>query len=147
MAGIETNIFPITNLAALSSRYRRYRVKGLTPDQAEYYQNRQHLNRKLSYMLKKPVVVVEHEGAPHVVVRDDAGEWPSPLELVRTFVRFEPVPGTFDLDYTARSPENDEICLRFLQFMLQAPLHSHPELWQPKAGQAFFRKEPAHSTA
>lgn len=147
MAGIETNIFPITNLAALSSRYRRYRVKGLTPDQTEYYQNRQHLNRKLSYMLKKPVVVVEHEGAPHVVVRDDAGELPSPLELVRTFVRFEPVPGTFDLDYTVRSPENDEICLRFLQFMLQAPLHSHPELWQPKAGQAFFRKEPAHSTA
>lgn len=147
MAAIETNVFPITNLASLSSRYRIYRVKGLTPDQNEYYQNRQLLNRKLSYLLKKPVVVIDREGAPHVVVRDDAGEFPSPLELVRAFVRFERLPGTFELDYTVRSPENDEICLRFLQFMLQEPLHSHPDLWQPKAGQAFFCKEPVHSTA
>src|SRR5215212_3808164 len=140
MAAIETNVFPITNLAAISSRYRIYRVKGLTPDQSEYYQNRQHLNRKLSYLLKKPVVVIDRDGMPHVVVRDDAGELPSPLELVRAFVRFERLPGTFDLDYTVRSPENNEICLRFLQFMLQEPLHSHPDLWQPKAGQAFFEE-------
>jgi hypothetical protein len=146
MAGIETNIFPITNLASLSSRYRLYRVKGLTPDQTEYYQNRQHLKRKLSYLLRKPVTVIDREGVPHVVVREDAGELPSPLELVRTFVRFESLPGAFDLDYSERSSENDEICLRFLQFMLQEPLHSHPDLWQPKAGQAFFKKEPAYAT-
>ena len=147
MAGIETNIFPITNLASLSSCYRLYRIKGLTADQTEYYQNRQHLKRKLSYLLRKPVTIIDREGVPHVVVRADADDLPSPLELVRTFVRFEPLPGTFDLDYTVRSPENDEICLRFLQFMLQEPLHSHSELWQPKAGQAFFPKDPAYSTA
>jgi len=146
MPGIETNTFPITNLSSLSSRYRLYKVKGLTSDQDEYYHNRQLLTRKLSYLLKKPVTVVNYEGLPHVVVRADADNLPSPFELVRAFVRFEAVGGTFDLDYTKRSPENDEICLRFLQFMLQEPLHSRPELWQPKAGYAFFSKEAAYST-
>src|ERR1051325_10659822 len=134
MPRIESNVFPVTNLQALSSRYRLYKVRGLNSDQAEYYHNRQLLTRKLSYLLKKPVTVVDHEGAPHVVVRNDASEVPSSLELVRTFVRLDAVEGTFDLDYTRRSPETDEICLRFLQFMLQQPLYSQPDLWQPKAG-------------
>ena len=146
MPGIESNVFPITNLASLTSRYRLYRVRGLSPDQPEYYHNRQLLIRKLSYTLKKPVTVVDYEGGPHVVVRDDASAVPASLELVRAFVRLDAVDGTFDLDYTKRSPQNDEICLRFLQFMLQQPLYSQPELWQPKAGHAFFNKQPSYST-
>ena len=30
MGQIETNVFPILNLAELNSQYRRYRIKGLT---------------------------------------------------------------------------------------------------------------------
>jgi len=68
------------------------------------------------------------------------------MSLVRVPVCFEPVGDSFEVDYTVRSPENDEICMRFLQFMLQEPLHARPDLWQPKAGDAFFTKAPVHST-
>ncbi len=47
MTGLETNIFPITNLAELSSTYRLYLIRGLRQDQAEYHQNRQIIARKL----------------------------------------------------------------------------------------------------
>jgi hypothetical protein len=144
MTGLETNIFPITNLTELSSNYRLYRIKGLSPDQNEYYQNSHHIARKLSYLLKNPVTVIERQERPYLVVRNDADEPPSPFPLVRTAVMFERCRDTITLDYTMRSPENDKICLRFIQFMLQEPLRSHPELWQPRSGQPFFKKKPDH---
>jgi hypothetical protein len=146
MPRIETNDFAITNLESLSSRYRLYRIKGLKRDHSEYYANRQHIIRKLSYSLRKPVTIIERDEVPHLVVRDDAKEIASSMSLVRVPVYFEPVDGSFDVDYTLRSPDNDEICLRFLQFMLQEPLHSHPDLWQPKSGGAFFKKTFVHAT-
>ena len=146
MPRIETNDFAITNLGSLSSRYRLYRIKGLSREHSEYYANQQHIIRKLSYALRKPVTIILRDEVPHLVVRDDAGEIASPMSLVRTPVYFEPVGDTFEVDYTLRSPENDEICLRFLQFMLQEPLHSHPDLWQPKSGGAFFEKNFLHRT-
>ena len=146
MTGLETNIFSILNLKELSSEYRLYRIKGLNADQNEYYQNCQHIKRKLSFRLQKPVTIIEREKTPYLVVRADAGEPPSPFPLVRTAVYFEPYPGNIQIDYSVRSSENDEICLRFLQFMLQEPLRSHPDLWQPAAGQPFFKKTPLNST-
>jgi len=146
MTGYETNIFPITNLAELSSDYKLYQIKGLHPDQNEYYQNCQVLKRRLSYSLKKPVTVIERDGIPYLVIRADAAEPSSPFPLVRTAVTFERCPGTLKLDYNARKPQDDEICIRFLQFMLQAPLRSHPDLWQPGAGQPFFEKQATSTT-
>jgi hypothetical protein len=145
MARIETNDFAITNLSELSSRYHLYRIKGLNREHGEYYANRQHIIRKLSFLLKKPVTVVERDEVPYLVVRDDAGDLPPSMTFVRVPVFFERVGDSFEVDYTLRSPENDEICLRFLQFMIQAPLHSHHDLWQPKSGGAFFKKTHVHS--
>lgn len=140
--GLETNIFPIVNLSDLSSAYRLYRIRGLHPEQSEYYQNCQTLKRRLSFAFGSPVTIIDHHDKPHLVLRDDAPEPVSPYPLVRTSVYFEEVPGTMQLDYTVRSPQCDEICLRFLQFMLQAPLSSYLELWRPGAGRPFFEKTP-----
>jgi hypothetical protein len=145
MRGIETNIFPIENLGDLAANYRMYRVRGLLPEQPEYYQNRQALARKMSYALRTPATIIDRPDGPHLIVRSDAGEPESPLMLVRTTVYLDPVPGTFSLDFRARSPENDELSTRFLQFMLQAPLLASPKLWQPASGQPFFEKTPAES--
>jgi hypothetical protein len=142
MMGLETNLFPIINLDDLSSACRLYRIRGLLPDQSEYYQNCQTLKRRLSFALGSPVTIIDHGGRPHLVLRDDAPEPVSPYPLVRTTVYFERVPGTMYLDYTVRSHRCDEIRLRFLQFMLQAPLSSHVELWRPGAGRPFFEKAP-----
>ena len=146
MSGLETNVFPITNLQDLSAEYNLYRVRGLNADQDEYYANREILKRRLSYLLKKPVTLIDRNDAPHVVVRSDAPPLPSPYPLVRVAVQFELVSERLKLDYADCSPENDEICLRFLQFTLQAPLRSHPQLWQPGAGQPFFKKTPEFTT-
>jgi len=138
---VEANIFAIENLEDLSSLYRLYRIKGLYPEHPEYYQNRQAVIRKLSYKLRNPVTVIDHDSAPHLVVRDDAPMLIDPLSLVRAKVEFEPIPETLELDYTRRSPENDIICLRFLNFMLQAALRARAGLWQPSSGQPFFPRE------
>ncbi len=143
MTGLQSNVFPILNLAELSSGYRLYRIRGLAREHQQYYQNLQIIGRRLSYSLKNPVTVVEHDGHPQLVLRDDAPEPESPFQLVRTIVYFDPLPGTHRLDFMLRNPENDAICLRFLQFMLQAPLGANPKLWQPGSGKPFFDKTPA----
>jgi hypothetical protein len=138
--GLETNVFRIVNLASLTSKYKLYRIKGLNNAPDQYYQNRQNVIRKLSFSLKAPVTIIDRDGSPHLVVVSTAKAPPNNLSVVRTNVTFEPCPGEFNLDYTVRSPDNDRICTRFLDFWLQGVLFEHPDLWQPSAGKAFFRK-------
>ncbi len=137
---LETNIFRIVNLAALSSKYKLYRIKGLNNAPDEYYQNRQNIIRKLSFSLKAPITIIDRDEMPYLVVSNTAKEPPNNLPVVRTNVTFEPYPGEFILDYTLRTPENDRICTRFLDFWLQGVLFARSDLWQPSAGKAFFRK-------
>ena len=143
MAELESNIFPIANLDEISSKYRMYYLKGLHPSHTEYYQNRQHIINKLSRQLKHPVTIIEQDRMPYLVVRDDLKfDPPSPLDVIRTKpVVLERCPKIFELDYSDRSPVNDAICLRFLQFAIQGRLYRNKKLWQPYAGGAFFEKE------
>lgn len=143
---IETNVFPIINLNELTSAYRLYRIRGLQKMQPEYYQNCQALIKKLSFALRSPVTVIHRDADTFLVVRDDAAQPPSPFPLVRTTAYFDRVEGQQHLDFAVRNPENDEICLRFLQFMLQTPLSGNPTLWQPAAGKPFFRRIPADTS-
>lgn len=142
MTSLETNIFPITNLAELSSEYKLYRIKGLSKSQNEYYQNRQTIIEKLSYKLQNPVTIIERDGVPHLVVLNTGAVPPQNMAGVRATVAFEQYPGLFKLDYTIRSLENDIICLRFLDFMIQSPLRVNKELWSPGAGQPYFKVTP-----
>lgn len=142
MTDIETNIFPIENLDDLKLRYDTYRVRNLSRDQDEYFQNRDALTRDLSYKLKVPVLVIERTDGPYLVVPDNATNVPEQFPLVRTYVRLEKVAAGTPLDFNVRSPENDAICLRFIQFMMQAPLFNNIKLWQPSSGMGFFEKLP-----
>jgi hypothetical protein len=144
MTALETNVFPITNLKELSAGYRLYHIRGLRAEQDEFFQNQQTLIRRMSYRLHSPVTIVSRDGEPHLAVRDDAPEPPSPVSLVRAHAYLKPVPGTFRLDVSRRSPETDAICLRFLQFVLQEPLRQDSRLWQPSSGRPFFFKEPCY---
>src|SRR3954454_18703199 len=128
MTALETNVFPITNLKELSAGCRLYRIRGLRADQDEFFQNQQALIRRLSYRLHSPVTIVSRGGEPHLAVREDAPEPPSPVSLVRATAYLDRVPGDLRLDFASRSPETDPICLRFLQFVLQEPLHRDARL-------------------
>ena len=142
MTRLETNIYSITNLGDLSARYRLAEVAGLRPDQAEYFQNRQTLERRLSYSLKKPVLVVERDGIPFVVVPEEVALLPAEVELVRVVVQLRLRDERLDLDYSKRGSD-DPIALRFLRFLIQAPLGRDARLWQPQSGYPFFERAPA----
>ncbi len=142
MSEIETNIFRILNLRELSSAYRMYEVLNLHEDQEEYYQNSQLITRKLSYQLRSPVVVIEENHKPILIVKEGAPPPPKDMVVFRNHVEFKELPGQFTLDYSVRSSKNDAIAIRFLSFLLQTPLYSNPALWQPAAGQAFFERQP-----
>ena len=145
MSTLETNVFPITNLSELSASYRLYRIRGLRPEHPQYFHNRQAVVSKLSYGLRSPVTIIDRDGTPHAVIRDDADEPSSPVKLVRATAILERVAGDFRLDFATRSRETDGICLRFLNFMLQPSLRRHTELWQPGAGQPFYFKSPCRT--
>jgi hypothetical protein len=142
MTDIETNIFPILNLDDLKLNYDTYRVRNLRRDQDEYFQNRDALTRDLSYKLKVPVLVVERSDGPYLIVPGDVANVPQKFPLVRTYVYLDKVESGIPLDFNIRNPENDAICLRFIQFMMQAPLFRNNRLWQPSSGMGFFEKSP-----
>lgn len=149
MSRTGTNDFVIRNLETLSTRYRLYGLRGLNRDSErerdrnEYYQNCQYFIRKLSYLLRQPATIIEREGMPYLVIPDEVTLMPTSLPLARgKMAYFDRLSEIFELDYTKRSPENDQICLRFLEFLIQKPLFNHPDLWQPKSGAPFFKKGP-----
>lgn len=146
MVGLETNIFAIGNLNRLSANYRLYRIKGLRPDQAEYYQNRQHITNNLSRKLKSPILTLLRGEETYLVVREDVKALPDRYELVRTRVQFETASDLLPLDFTIRDPDNDAICVRFLQFAVQEVLYNCPTLWQPGTGRPFFEYTPVDAT-
>lgn len=138
----ETNTFSILNLRELSSDYRLYEIRGLHPDQDEYYRNLQVIVRRLSSELKNPVTVIERDSKAFLVVRADANGVPNEMNVIRRPVKLLQTSETLKLDYTKRSELNDIICTRFLTFAVQAPLYKNLALWQPSSGGPFYFKKP-----
>ena len=137
---LESNVFRITNADALSSKYRLYRIKGLDNAPDEHYQNRQAIIKKLSFSLMSPVTIIERDGRYFLVIQSGSKAPPASMSVTRTVVTFEPCDSEIVLDFAVRSPENDRICLRFLDFWIQGVLFPSTEFWQPSAGKPFFRK-------
>ncbi len=144
MGEVATNIFPITNLRELSSHYQLHCIKGLSPTHPEYYQNRQIIQKQLSYDLQNPVLVLERDGIPYLVVRSDMQYKLPPRFVIATgkAVSFEQSFTSQKLDYIARSEQNDAICLRFLQFAIQGSIRQYHDLWQTQSGRPFYKKTP-----
>jgi len=142
MTRLETNIFLITNLSELKCEYRLYAIRGLSTEQDEYNRNVQILIRDLSYRLRSPVTVIVRDSKPHLVLRTDAAEPPSPFQLVRTTAYFERTDEVLTLDYQNRTAETGRIGERFLQFAVQGALGFDRELWQPVRGKPFFLRQP-----
>ena len=143
MTGLETNVFPILNLSELVTTYVLCKIRGLNPEQPEYYQNRQALIRKLSFSLRSPATIIERDEEPWLVLPGNVTPPPSPYPLVRTSVYFDPPTEERVIDFSTREAANDEIGRRFLQFLLQQPLTTNPRLWQPGAGLPFYERTTA----
>ncbi len=141
MKGLETNIFNIENIAEFSARYRLYKILNLDRNQDEYFQNKAQIVRQISFQLRTSAIIIEIEGIPHLVLSERGPEPPSPYDLVRTVVIFEKV-GVLPIDFTERSVNNDDICLRFLNFALQSEVWKNRALWQLGSGTPFYERNP-----
>ncbi len=129
MSTTGTNEFAILNLNELSTKYKLFAIKGLKNNsddekaRNDYYQNRQYLIKKLSFKLRQPITIIEREESPFLVVPEKVLVPMSQMVGGEKEVYFDPLHETFTLNYTERSSENDKICLRFLEFLVQTPLH------------------------
>ncbi len=142
MSQIETNVFQLLNLAALESQYRRYRIKGLTSSQVDYERNVQILKRDISLRLKSPVTVTEDDGELYLIVPVDCGDPPSPYQVSNTTAYFESTPDVTTLDYMNPTRDTEQICLRFLQFMINGLFYHNNRYWQSSSGSPQFERTP-----
>jgi hypothetical protein len=142
MNKLETNIYRIENLSTLSAKYQLHRVRGLSPEQEDYHRNLSILTTKLSRELLSPVVVLERDGSPFIVIRDGDKEPKSPQMLVRRTVYLDKQPDTLELNFGKLDEITRPIALRFLQFAAQGALRRQSGLWQPSVGGACFDKQP-----
>src|SRR5262245_27742850 len=131
----EVNVYSISNLHELSSSYRLYQIRGLSPDQNEYHQNKQSIVRRVSFALRAPATIIKRDGSDFLVLPADCREVPpSPFILFRGLV-VEFIPKeVFELDFAKSERETDDIRTRFLQFEIQSSLFRNPKLWQPESG-------------
>lgn len=141
-----TNVFPILNLDKLSCKYRLFKIKGLLEESTDYEKNKNIIIKKLSSKLSHPVTVIEKEHIPYLVIRDEAdviAKLPKELPLVANPAAiFEHSEEVMFLDFNSKDSASKEICLRFLNFDLNAEISKKPSLWRPAAGKAFFKKIP-----
>ncbi len=141
MTDLETNLYPITNLAALTSQYRLYRITGLSRESDEYEANKQAIVKKLRFGFRKPAGIITINEQPHLALRDDAPEPPAAMQVIREVAHFEKLPQTFTLDFEHPTPETAALRTEFLQFAIQGALFKTAHLWQPQAGDAFFERQ------
>ena len=147
MGQIETNVFEILNLGELESQYRRHRIRGLTSDHVDFERIVQVLTRDLSQRLKSPVTVTEDDSELYLIVPVDSGNPPSPFQVSNTTVYFEPTSGVTTLDYANPKPDAEQICLRFLQSMINGYFYQDRRYWQPSSGYPQFERKPVLTKA
>ena len=141
MTEFETNLYAITNLHSLTSRYRLYRINGLTRDSDEYEANKHAIIKKLRFGFRKPAGIITINDEPHLALRADAPEPPPAMQVVREVAHFEKLDETFTLDFEHSTPETATSRAEFLQFAIQGALFKRAGLWQPQAGDAFFERQ------
>lgn len=139
-----TNIFRIENLSDISAQYRAYDFKGLKKGK-DYQENKQFLIKKFSNTLRHPVMIIEIDGEPKLIVKNDESilsKIKTEYDFGRLYIHLYLSDKIFELDFENPSVEVKKICLRFLQFDLNGELRRNPNLWQPGTGEPFFLKSP-----
>ena len=142
----ETNLFKLTGLETVSTSYQLFEIQGPPELGPEYYAGVSRLVRTLSRKFQAPFTSIQRGdvmllAAPEAV----CGSIAEHHNLARWVATLKPLGDSIDIDCSESSDELDPIRLRFLNFMIQSPLFSHAELWQPRAGDAFYYRKPAET--
>lgn len=139
-----TNAFPIT-FESETCPYRTWTIVGLDEDDHAFEQNRIALRRLVSQDVRGPAEIERgDDGRITVYVPDGCGEPAETYDLVPRVASLRPGdPGV--LRVTADDATSRRLATRFLQSAVSAPLWKSRDLWQPRAGRAFYGKAAANA--
>ena len=84
--------------------------------------------------------MTEDGGELYLIVSVDSGEPPSPFQVSNTTAYFEPTSDITTLDYVNPTPDAEQICMRFLQFMINGLFYHDRRYWQPSSGYPQFER-------
>jgi hypothetical protein len=145
MSTLETNVFRIENANELSAPYRLHRVRGLSPEQEDYYRNLNILALKLRREMRSPVCAVQRNGETFVVLRESDAEPRAQHMLIRRAVYLEKSDEIFTLDFAKLDNDTRPVALRFLQSAVDGALQSQHHFWRANAGSAHLLKQPSET--
>ncbi|KCZ52627.1 argonaute/piwi family protein [Hyphomonas pacifica] len=140
----ETNIYELSGLETVSTSYRLFELQGAPEFSPEYYAGVSRLVRTLSRRHQAPFTSIQR-GETMLLAAPEAlsGDLAEHHNLARWVATLKSLGDSIEIDCSVSGDELDPIRLRFLNFMIQSPLFNHGELWQPRAGDAFYYRKPA----
>lgn len=140
----ETNIYKLEGLHTLSASYRLFEVRGNVEPGPDYYAGVTRLQRSLTRQYQQPFAVIERGEVLLLAVPEGiADQIVKHHNLVRWVAQLQPAGDTIEIDCSLDGDDLDPVRLRFLDFVVQTPLYKSNDLWRPRAGDAFYHREPA----
>jgi hypothetical protein len=140
----ETNLYRLLNLDRLSARYQLFEISGEYERGPEYYAGITRLQRRLSRKHGAAIAPLQRGDQMLLAVPEPVcNQLEKNQDMGRWLATLKPVGAPLDIDFVESGDEKDPIRLRFLNFMLQSWLFDNKELWQPRAGDAFFYRRPS----
>ena len=141
---IETNLYRLVGLETVTARYRLFEIRGNDVPEAQYYAGVTRLQRTLTRDFQRPFALVKSGDTMRLAAPEDvADQIPTDYNLVRWVASLRPVGDTIEIDCSVDGDDLDPVRLRFLNFIVQTPLYRSNDLWRPRAGDAFYHREPA----
>lgn len=143
----ESNIFRLEGLETVSTSYRLFDVLSPLEKGSEYYAGITRLQRRLSREHQAPFAVLQRDETMLLAVPQNVSEnLVEHHNMGRWVATLKPLDDAIEIDCSVNGDDLDVIRLRFLNFLLQSPLYHNGELWQPRAGDAFYSRKPAESS-
>jgi hypothetical protein len=137
------NLFEITNLAELQTRYRLVDLDGTFGEGDLADQNLSLLAKRVAYREQAPVALVRPGGCPALAVPADLELTEREYQLTPDVVTLLPQRETHALELNKLSAETERIGISFLSIHLRTPLMRKPGLWSSGA-HTYFSKRPVN---
>src|SRR5271157_378147 len=137
------NLFQITNLQELKTRFRLVEIDGTYGADDLADQNLSYLAKRVAYTERAPVAVVYRKGKPFLAVPADLTFGTDEYQLTPEVVELRPQDEEYDLSLANLTAETERIGLAFLSFHLRSPLWMKQGLWSSNSS-TYFSKRPAN---
>jgi hypothetical protein len=137
------NLFEITNLHGLQTRYRLVEIDGTYGADDLADQNLSRLVKRVAYSERAPVALIHRNGKPFLAVPADLTFGTDEYQLTPHVVDLKPLDEEYDLSLGSLTAETERIGMAFLLFHLKSPLWARQGLWSSNAS-TYFSKRPAN---